>query len=158
MWTGTARRARRHRHRPGGRARTRRARGPAALPGGRLTSGRIFQYPGDFLTGDRQPRDLLFRPGQLPRKLPDPAAQTVRLGPGRRLPPPEFLDQRPQRGLLPLPTTVEDHIADQPEIRQNRKSKVPSEELHPLRLEGQAGNVRAATDGDGLGRRSRMLV
>ena len=65
-------------------------------------------------------------------ELLDPAAQLVRLSPGSRLPVLEFLDQRARRGLLPLHATVEDQVTGQPEIRQNSRSEVPSEELHPL--------------------------
>jgi len=36
----------------------------------------------------------------------------------------------PSTASFPLQTTVEDHIADQPEIRQSSRSEVPSEELH----------------------------
>jgi hypothetical protein len=38
----------------------------------------------------------------------------------------------PIHGLLPLHTTVEDQVADQPVNRQNCCSEVPSEELHPM--------------------------
>ena len=107
--------------------------GPAILPGG-IGRRRLFQHPHDFLPGDRQPRDLLFRPGQVSRKLLDPGAQPVRLSPGSRFPALEFLDHDPIRGLLPLHPTVEDHIAGQPEIRQSSRSEVPSDELHPNRI------------------------
>ena len=56
--------------------------------------GRLCQYPRDFLPGDHQPRRLFLRPGQVPRKLLDPGAQPIRLGPGSLLPALEFLDQR----------------------------------------------------------------
>ena len=58
-----------------------------------LRAGRLLQHPRDFLPGDRQPRGLLPGPGQFLRKLFHPAAQPVRLGPGSRFPPLEFLDQ-----------------------------------------------------------------
>ena len=67
-------------------------------------------------------------------ELLDPAAQLVRLSPGSRLPVLEFLDQRARRGLLPLHATVEDQVTGQPEIRQNSRSEVPSEELHPMEI------------------------
>jgi AcrR family transcriptional regulator len=67
----------------------------AGRPGQRLRDGRLFQHPRDFLPGDRRPRDPLFRPGQLLRKLLDPAAKPLRPGLDSRLPAPEFLDQRP---------------------------------------------------------------
>src|ERR1700728_727637 len=49
-------------------------------------TGRFFEHPRDFLPGDHQPRDLLFRPGQVLRKLLDLGAEPLRLGPGSRLP------------------------------------------------------------------------
>jgi hypothetical protein len=55
------------------------------------------EHARDFLTGDHQPRDLLFRPVQ----LLDPAAQPVRLGPGGRLRALEFLDQRAHTASFP---------------------------------------------------------
>jgi beta-lactamase family protein len=63
--------------------------------GSGIRGGRIPEYPRDFLPVDREPRGLLFRPGQILRQLLDPGGQPVRLGLGSRLPPPEFLDQRP---------------------------------------------------------------
>ena len=67
------------RHRPDGRRRPRFPRGPPCRRG---SLGRLSQYPNDFLPGDHQPRRLFLRPGQVPRKLLDPGAQPVRLGPG----------------------------------------------------------------------------
>jgi hypothetical protein len=40
-------------------------------------------------------------PGQVLRQLLDSGAQPARLGPGRRLPPPEFPISEPIPGLLP---------------------------------------------------------
>jgi hypothetical protein len=77
---------------------------PACLPfcpSGGSAGGRLFHDPGDLLPRDRQPRGLLLRPGQVPRKLLDPAAQPARLGPRACLPPAEFLGQRARPGLLP---------------------------------------------------------
>jgi hypothetical protein len=122
----------RHRHRPDPRNRPCLPRWPgrpAVLPGGRGRSSRLFHDPRDFLAGDRQPRGLLLRPCQVLRKLLDPDAQPVRLGPRSILPPAEFLDQRAHPGLLPLNTALEDQPADQLAIQQ---SCWP--EPHPYRI------------------------
>jgi hypothetical protein len=58
----------------------------------------------------------------------------VRLSPGSLFPAPEFPDQRPHPRSPSPHTTVEDHIAGQPEIWQSPKPEVASDELYPYRF------------------------
>lgn len=52
------------------------------------------------------------------------------------------------RSLLPLHTTVEDHAGSQPEIRQNSRSEVPSDELHPFNRPISPSRTPATTSGN----------
>lgn len=88
---------------------------PADLPARGSDMAGFPQYPRDFLPGDRQPPGLFFRPGQVPGKLLDPAAQPVPPGPGRCLPELELLDQLPHPPLHSPHPKAEEHVLCLPE-------------------------------------------